>query len=326
MTRNKTNRVCWMWEETAGTTLLDAADDVTYVFGRHGDDIRNLDFSGFDYDLQTSHKYSVRYPEITDGLAKPSEQSITYNPLDSTAYRRFMGQATDASPDTCTYLNTGTKKSYTTRFEEAGGSNDRITQYNGCFTVGLTGDVSLVKPYKITERFIYMNMDDQGDHPTLTTTPAIIESATAGAKLPYDNSFDFSRDAGGTPAQVSEIARCMWDMSQEYTIAYGETDNEISLTTYNPVNLTLWGVFEQTQEWDDYFDRTTQDFSVKIWKPDRTNYQFITFKNCHPKSWKSSGQVYKGYHESVGQYQAEYITFSFTHLGSNWDTYYKHIA
>jgi hypothetical protein len=313
-----------MWETTPGTTLMDAADDVTWFLGRNADDNRNISFGAFDYDLQISNKYSVRYPEITDGIAKPQEQSFSYNPVDATAYRRFMGNATDASPDTCTYKDTGTKKSYTCRVEQSGGSNDKITQFNGCFTVGLNGDISLVSPYKITESFIWMNLDDHDDHPTLTTNPTFIESATAGASSVYDNSFDFKRDAGGTPAQVSEIARVNWDMTQEYKIAYGETDNTISLLTYNPVNLSLWGVFEQNQEWDDYFDRTTQDFSLKIWKPDRSYYQLLTFKNCHPKSWKDSGQVYKGYHESIGQYQAEYITFAFLHMGSNFDDYYKH--
>lgn len=322
MTRNKTSRWCYMWEATAGTTALDAADDITYHFGRYGDDVRNQTATAYDNDLQTSHKYNVRYPEITDGVAKPQEQSVTYNPVDATAYRRFMGTATDASPDTCTYKQTGMKKSYSTRLEQSGGSNDHLIQYNGCYTVGLTGDISLVRPYRITESFIWMNMDDQGDHPTLTTAPVHIEAATAGADSVYDNSFDFKRDAGGTPAQVSEIARVMWDMRQQYTIAYGESTNTISLTTYDPVDLTLWGVFEQTQEWDDYFDRTTQDFSLKIWKPDRSNYQFITFKNAHPKSWKESGQVFKGFYESIGQYQAEYITFAFTHIGSNFSTYY----
>lgn len=322
MTRNKSNRWCYMWEATAGTTVLDAADDVTYSFGRNAADIKNTSLTAFDYDLQTSYKYATRNPEITDGNAKPLEQSVLYNPVDATAYRRFMGVSTDAAPDTCTYLATGTKKSYTARNEQYGGSADRITQYNGCYTIGLTGDISLIRPYNINERFIWMDMDDQGDHPTLTTSPTFPEVATAGADAVYDNSFDFMRDAGGTPAQVSEIARVMWDMSQNYTIAYGESSNTISLTTYEPVDLTLWGVFEQTQEWDDYFDRTTQDLSLKIWKPDRTNYQFITFKNAHPKTWKDSGQVYEGYYESIGQYKADYITFAFLHMGSNFSTYY----
>jgi len=308
-----------MWETTPGTTELNAVGDVTYFFGRNAEDIRSVSLTGFDYDLQSSNKYNVRYPEITNGPAKPQEQSITYNPINAQAYRRFMGTATDAAPDTCTYLQTGTKKAYSTRLEQSGGTANRITQFNGCFTIGLTGDVSLVRPYSINERFIWMNMDDQGDYSALTTAPVYPESATAGADAVYDNSFDFSRTG---PVQVSEVARVMWDMRQNYTIAYGESTNTISLTTYEPVDLTIWAVFEQTQEWDDYMDRTTQDFTLKIWKPDRTNYQLITFKNAHPKGWKDTGQVYAGYYESIGQYQAEYITFAFLHIGGNFATHY----
>jgi hypothetical protein len=326
MTRNKTHRIAWMWETTPGTTLLDAADDVTYFHGRNTSELQSTSFSAFDYDLQSSYKYDTRNPEITDGLAKPTEQSVTYNPINSVPYRKFMGNATDASPDTCTYLDTGTKTAYSLRTEQSGGTADHFIQYNGCFTIGLTGDISLARPYQITERFIWMNLDDQGDHPTLTTSPTYPEAATAGATNVYDNSFDFSRDAGGTPAQVSEVGRCMWDMGQSYKIAHGETDNTISLLTYDPVDLTIWAYLEQNQEWDDYFDRVTQDLSIKIWKPDRTNYQFITFNNAHPKAWKETGQQFQGIVEHIGQYQAEKLTFAFTHEGSNFDTYYKHIA
>ena len=78
---NENTQVVWMYQGAAGTTDLDAADDITYLFGEYDDDCGKWDNPVLEHDTPTYHNYNVRTPKISVGSRKYEPWKHTFLPI-----------------------------------------------------------------------------------------------------------------------------------------------------------------------------------------------------------------------------------------------------
>ena len=97
---NISKRFSWMYEVTAGTTLFDAVNDVTYYFGVYNDDVKKWNYPTITNKIVEYHTYNTRNPTLVNAGATMPPFVHTYIPTSAQHLVWQKGGCTDAAPDT----------------------------------------------------------------------------------------------------------------------------------------------------------------------------------------------------------------------------------
>ena len=177
VTPNISKRFCWMYETTAGTTLLDIATDTTYYFGIYSEDVKKWNYPSITNKITSYNIYNTRNPVLTNAGATIPPFTHTYIPTSAQHLVWQKGKCTDAAPDTFAAADYN-KVQYTIsiRAEQYDGTNEAFMQLNGCFSTKLYGVIQAGSPYTVEQTFNYMNYEDIGDGKARLTTARLNSS------------------------------------------------------------------------------------------------------------------------------------------------------
>jgi hypothetical protein len=118
-----------MYQAAAGTTDLDTATDITYLFGEYDEDCGKWTLPHFDQNVSMYHTYNVRTPNLAEADRVYSTWKHTFLPITPQYAYWFLKDATDAAPDTIQALETGLFDApMTIRIERKDGTNENLVQ------------------------------------------------------------------------------------------------------------------------------------------------------------------------------------------------------
>ena len=321
---NISKRFLWMYETVAGTTLLDAVDDITYYLGIYNDDVKKWNYPTLLNKITDYHTYNTRNPILVNSGVSMPPFVHTYIPISAQHLVWQMGKCTDASPDTFEAAAYN-KEQYaiSIRAEQYDGSNDNFMQLNGCFSTKLYGMIQAGSPYTVEQTFDYMNFEDIGDgKPILTTVP--IKPDTS--ETPYVGLPTVTYDYGGGNINIPNVIKFDYTseaiVSKAYTNAT-ETAQVIHKERFNPVQFTLSAIFAVNTMWDDFIDRVgTKEIRVQMFKADTSEYIIMDLTNVRIETIKQEGEGFEGYYISTLIGKASALSGAFTAQGT-FATHYK---
>ncbi len=310
---------CFAYETVVGTSAMSSASATTYYIGKMEPDYKPT-YQGQEWNVDAATAYNARQPSalaISDGEYPPIKLRYAL-PNAQCLYRFFGTSSGTSSPQIIVAKDTGTKKSYTLHTEWKGGTVPIRTQWDGCFTTGLTLTAELGKPFMAEETINWWSFEDQDDCYALTTAPVFPESIGTVYQ-------DFTFTYGGNAKTY--ITRVDVAMEQEMSIvAQNATAREVYPGVFKPHALTVMGVIDDAALWDDWKHNTiTTDAVLKVMKPgDSTKYIQLNFTNI---AWKSSKLVplrgpYAGFFVCYYAGVPQTIDVPFVHEGSNFATHY----
>jgi len=317
VTPNLSKRFCWMYETTAGTTLLDAVNDITYYFGIYNDDVKKWNYPSIANKITDYHLYNTRNPVLVDGGATMPPFVHTCIPTSAQHLVWQLGKCTDVGPPETFEAAAYNKVQYalSIRGEQGDGTNEALMQMNGCFSVKLFGVIQAGSPYTVEQTWEYMNYDDQDDHPNLTTAPVIPDTSDT----PYVGLPTVTYDYGGTPYVIPNVIKFEYLSEAIYSQAYTnatETAQVIHKERLKPTEFSLTAVFEVNTMWDDFIDRVgTKEIRVQLYKADVTEYIIIDLTNVRIESITSEGEGFEGLYISTLTGKAAALSGSMTAQG-----------
>jgi hypothetical protein len=319
------------YENPVGTDAITVAGDQTYRFGLYPAKTK-IDTVSMNVAIEAVESYASREPtSLAVAYWEHQTQVLpTYCPVNAQALHRICGTATSGTPNTITVLDIGIPKSFTWRQELYGGTNPHRRQMRGCFTTGLDIDIIAHQPMQFKETIQYWGLKDQGDYVALTQAPAFAESLDH----PYMGIYAATHSVVGSLA--SWLARAQIKLEKEITeFAHSATEQRFYPTKFKPHSLTLWGIDDTTDLWDELNDSTiTSDIVITTRSQNyATDGKYITF-NLNNVAWTkntASGLILEGnaiatskgdmfVFQLVGRPQS--IDMSFIDVPSNFNTHY----
>ena len=318
VTPNISKRFCWMYETTAGTTLLDIATDITYYLGVYNDDVKKWNYPKIVNKIANYHTYNTRNPTLANEGSSIPPFVHTYIPTSAQHLVWQKGKCTDATPDTFSAADYN-KEQYaiSIRAEEYDGTNDAFIQLNGCFSTKLYGVIQAGSPYIVEQTFEYMNYEDIGDGKPILTTAPIYPDTT---KTPYVGLPTVTYDYGGTPYVIPNVIKFDYTdeaiVSKAYTNAT-ESAQVVYKERFSPVIFNITAIFQVGTMWDDYIDRVgTKEIRVQTFKADVTEYIILDLTNVRIETITQEGEGFEGYYASTLSGQASALSGSFTAQGT----------
>ena len=320
---NTSSRWLWKYETVPGVTEIDAVDDVTYEFGEYDDQVQQWAAQAIENGISPYWKYSSRTPTAVSTLRAFPTFKHMYNPTTVNFLVDILGNVTDAAPDTivaCTPAQTQYPK--TVRYEEGSeGTNDKLVQAIGCYTVSVFVSHSLGKNMLVDQEFAFQSIEDQGDQSLLTTDP----TAAGGETLnPYVTPIVTYDHGGGGEEILDLISKVEYRISQNINPgrAAAGTTQTIYKTTYELIDIILYGIIPSNVVWNQYFDRTVKDYEVKHLKPNGTDYVACQFNNCRVGKVSKTATKFQGWSNITIPLKAEDVDVTFNFEGSNFTTHY----
>ena len=321
-TKNNASLQSWLWETTAGTPLITAVDTQTYHYGGY-EEKNKVSPPGFSNEIESIIMHNVRNPTLTAPKRNLEPFKVPYYPTQPIGLRKFLGTATDATPDTITLLQTGAKKAFTHRWQHTGGTNPQLVQACGCFTVGLAISGKMGVPLKFEEENVIMNYEDQNDRSALTTAP--IHPDSIGTLYEGSPETKIYTTADALVATLSEAYWVELTLKQEYTVVKDSTGNSqiVHLGKMLPVEGIIHAVFEQNQQWDDWMDKTKRNLYFKWYKQgDTSKYVQIKIANAYFTAAQKSGIVYANYYDEILAFKGELPSVAFNYEGAAFSTFF----
>ena len=317
VTPNLSKRFSWMYETTAGTTLFDAVDDVSYYLGIYNDDVKKWNYPSIVNKITNYHLYNTRNPVLVNAGATMPPFVHTYIPTSAQHLVWQKGKCVDAAPDTFSAAAYNkVQYALSIRGEQNDGTTDTLMQLNGAFSTKLYGVIQAGSPYTVEQTWNYMNYDDHDDHPNLTTAPAAADTSST----PYVGLPTVVYDYGGTAYTIPNVIKFDYTDEAIYSQAYTnvtETAQVIYKERFKPVQFSITAVFEVNTMWDDFIDRVgTKEIRVTLYKADVTEYIILDLTNCRIESITQEGEGFEGYYISTLVGQASALSGSFTAQGT----------
>ena len=319
VTPNISKRFSWMYEATAGTTLLDAVDDVTYYLGIYNDDVQKWNYPNIVNKITNYHTYNTRNPILINDGATIPPFTHTYIPTSAQHLVWQMGACADVGPPETFDAAAYNKVQYaiSIRGEKNDGTTDALMQLNGCFSIKLYGVIQAGSPYTVEQTFEYMNYDDQDDHPNLTTVPIMPDTSDT----PYVGLPTVVYDYGGGGAYtIPNVIKFDYISEAIYSKAYTnatETAQVVYKERFKPTQFSITAVFEVNTMWDDFIDRVgTKEIRVTLYKADVTKYITIDLTNIRIESITEEGEGFEGYYISTLVGQASALSGDYTAQGT----------
>lgn len=324
MTKANSTQIGFAIEDTYRTAQLDSADDTAYRFGDYDDSIQKWNSMEIENLLDIFNTYNSRTPSLITKGRSFAEWQHTFNPLTPQFAVFMLGKCTDASPDTFEANTVGTtKKALTIRWQEQGGSNDRVVQAVGCYATECYCRAALNSPFTVQEKFNFSDIEDDGDsRPILTNSPGL----PAGVSETYDGNPIVTYDyGGGGEATLTDVIMAEWSIKQNFKII-ADSDKQgqkIYLYEFTPVDIILTALMESDSKWDDFIDLSQKDYAIKVQKPDATEYIKNIFTNCYVTKISKSSEIYKGLVTSKLILQGEAWTGEFvTDVTDTWANHF----
>lgn len=315
---NISKRYCWMYETTAGTTLLDIATDTTYYFGIYNDEVNKWNYPKIENKITDYHTYNSRNPTSVNAGSTMPVFTHTYIPTSAQHLVWQKGKCTDAAPDTFAAAAYN-KQQYaiSLRAENYDGTNESFFQLNGCFSVKLYGVIQAGSPYTVETTWEYMNYEDIGDGKArLTTAPVVPDTSST----PYVGLPTVVYDYGGTAYTIPNVIKFDYTDTAIYSKAYTnatESAQVVYKERFKPVTFSITAAFQVNTMWDDYIDRTgTKEIRVTLFKADATEYIILDLTNVRIITIEQEGEGFEGYYTSTLIGQADALSGSFTGQGT----------
>ena len=215
---NISKRFSWMYEDTAGTTLFNIADDISYYFGIYNDDVNKWNYPTIENKIINYYAYNGRNPYLVDDGTKISPFTRTYVPTSAQHLVWQMGKCTDGNPDTFSSMGYD-KEQYaiSIRGEQHDGTHENFMQLNGCFSTKLYGVIQAGSPYTTEQTWNYMNYEDHGGgKPLLTRTPIVPDTSDK----PYVGLPKVDYDYLGTSYVIPNIVKFDYTNEAMFSQAY----------------------------------------------------------------------------------------------------------
>ena len=315
---NISKRFSWMYETTAGTTLFDAVNDVSYYFGIYNPAVDKWNYPTITNNIDNYQTYNTRNPTLINGGATMPPFVHTCIPTSAQHLVWQKGACTDAAPDTFTAAAYNkVQYALSIRGEQNDGTTDTLMQLNGAFSTKLYGVIQAGSPYTVEQTWNYMNYDDHDDHPNLTTAPIVPDTSdTPYVGLPtvvYDY-------GGGGVYTIPNVIKFDYTDEAIFSQAFTnttETAQVIYKERFQPVIFTITAILQVNTFWDDFIDRTgTKEIRVTLYKADTTEYIILDLTNCRIETITQEGEGFEGYYTSTIIGQAESLSGSFTGQGT----------
>ena len=321
-TPNTASRVSFLYQAVEGTGIIVDAATQTYLFGIYDPGLRKWNYPEHENETDKYYNQNSRTPLLVDKAFANGTFRHTFNPTTAQFMNMFLGNPADAAPDTIAPITPAQQKpSMDIRVEERAGTNPYFQQLETSKCVSMFGRAQRGARLIAELGFEFEVLKDQDDEPILTTAPIHPETIDKA----YHGQPEVTRDwGGGGAATIPQVWKAEWLQTLENDKAKSSdgTSENIEVYKFSEGTLILYAVFLDNTDWDDFIDRTTQDFAVKVFKRDNTNYVQPVFENCHNFKFGRSGVAYNGAYESILTLQCEKITANFIHQGANFSTHF----
>jgi len=318
-TANKTSRWCWAYEGTPKSAAITAVNSTTYYFGEYDDQVPDWEPPSVEHPAAPYYSYNSREAKLSKLDRKYPTIKHSYNPTTAQFLNRFLKDPTEASPATFAVLDAGLPYPITLRHEQGEGSNPKLNQAVGCYTVGMLVRAALGLNLLVEEEFAYCSIEDQGDRPHLTTAPL----ASGGVPGAYDGRPYFEWNSVHRP----EVIKVEILGQQNFKVVLDPTTEKQTVYCYHyePVQMIINGVLAVNTIWDDFIDRNARTALLKVYKPDMENYITIQLTNCQIIAYRETGVKNKGHYEVQAIIKGETLTgiSNFLNEGSNFSTHFK---
>lgn len=326
MTVNTTSRWAWAYETTPGSAEITMGTDTTYFFGHYDEETDKWQPPTIENQIGQFHKYNKRTPELDYQKRKFPTFKTIFKPITAQSLLWILGSGASGTPCSIDALHSGQQRSLTIRHEENEGTNPALTQAVGCQCVGAYFRSQAGSDFIAELEWEFEDIEDQGDRPSLTTTPT--EAGGLDSGKVYSGSPEVTYDYGGGNETVLErVPKAEFRITQATNTSLNGagTSRDVYKGKYEPVDIILTAIFEENQVWNDFIDRNIADWEIKVYKPDNTNYIDCVFHSGYQASINKQGLPFEGWYQSSLHIQAEYVSIehNFNNEGTNYDTHFK---
>ena len=327
-TKNSNSLQSWNWESSVQTPTITTASSTSYFFGQ--DDGKKIEAPQIANSVATSYNSASRLVDQSKPSRNFKDFKIGYYPTQPLGIFRLLGVITaphDAIVDwVITPKHTGTKKSFTHRWQQSGGTNPQVINACGCFTTEIYYEGSCGKnatPLQCMETITWGKIEDQNTRDPLTTLPTHPESIEECYEgTPQVKICDSS--TGIEVITLSEVFQADIDIKQNYAAVKSQDGltQSIYLGAYDPITVHILAVFEQNQQWDDLMAKTERIVTIRfVKKNDALKYLEFTLKGYFINAVRS-GQKVDNYYGEIFTFQANTIQVNFVYEGNALSTYY----
>jgi hypothetical protein len=325
MTKANSTQICWAYEDTYRTAALDEAGDTGFRFGDYGESISKWQSPAIENVVERYRIYSENYPRFVDGGRTFPKWKHAFNPATAQFAVFMLGKTESGTPNTFSpHAVDAVKKSLTVRWQEQGGSNDRVVQAVGAYPVELYCRAAIGSPLAAELTFMFSDFEDDGDsRPVLDSSPGL----PAGVEQVYDGAPVVTYDyGGGSEAVLTDVLQAEWRVKQEHELVPDDDrqGQAVYLYGFEAAELILTAVMEDDSKWDDFIDFAERDYAVKVRKPDGDDYVETILRNCRPITAKKTSKPYRGLVTTKLILKAEYLEGEYTFDGSGtWSDHFK---
>ncbi len=324
---NKTSKYVWGYQAAVGTSVIIAADSLSYEFGEYNEEtgIWNSPFIGNP--ALPSWKYNSATPTLTDLESVFPIFNHAFLPVTGQFLAWFLGQPVENSPNVDISALSPGSMTYplTIRFQEDGDDAPQNAQAVDSYCIGLACKAERGREFLVQAKFAFGGFEDIGDNVNLTTA-----SSKAGLMSgSYDGNPIILWDIGGDNTSIPGVWKADFVLTREWdSVSSGAGSTQTSYTyKIAPVQIVLWAVFETLDSWDDYIDRkVSTNMTLQVKKHDGTSNILFTFTNCRINTIKKTGERNKGHYAAVCTMVAEKVEAVcdwFTEGGMTFATHWK---
>jgi len=317
---NNDNFICWNWETTNGTAIITLATSTSYLFGNYDKDIR-ISPPNIDQKLSEIWTHQYKNPTLSKGPTEFLTWKHQFHANNAIPEMMFLGDPTDATPDTIVIKQTGLKHSFTARWEYKGGTNPRRVQSVGNYAVGYYGRAGIDIPNLVELTMAWQKMETEADRVALTTLPVYIEAKEQSYFGLTEVLWDYGEAGEADWVEVFEVE---WNQTQEFTESKtSKTTQLIYPHSYSSVDISFHAVLNQNEQWEDYIARSIKDCAIKMTKPeDPTKYKQIIFRDVQITNVVDTHIAHDGKVLAIIKAKASKFDVNFIHEGDNFSTYY----
>ena len=304
MTINTSSFLCFKRETTAGTAIITAVNTPTYFLGKYSKDIRESSAPTVENVVENYYDNTTRNPTGVYGNKEYPIYPTSFHPCSPMGDFMFLGDATEGTPSTIQTKATGKKEAYDLRHEAREGTN-QLRQAVGSWCVGIENTWEANKDMLTKLIWVFQDLEDNGDRPSLTTLPVIPESIGTAYTGKPTVTWDVG---GGGEVALPEIWKVKMAASQNYSINELGDEQEINLHELQSVNLMLVGLLRDNNQWNALQDQTTHDVNIKVYKGDTTLFATWKFVNCKITKLTKQGMIDEGFYLQTITLSAEKYT------------------
>jgi hypothetical protein len=270
---NTQNLTVFKWEASNGVASIVAADTPCHVFGEYNEDIR-VNPPSIQQKISEAHTGASRAPIHFQGGQTLPVWKHQFHPVNCIPEYMFLGSINTAGTNPIISVKeTGLKHSFTSRWEYKGGTNPRLIQSVGNYTVGFYTDIAIDKPQLVEITQAWQKYETEDDRDILTVSPTYPKSIDSSYYGLYDLEWD--GNAWGDVFQIEFVQLQQFTSSRPTN----KTQN-IYPQLFQSCDVSFHQVISQNEQWDALKIGDVVDVTFKLYRAgDSAKWKKYTLKD-----------------------------------------------